>query len=796
VIKNYLKTAWRNLWKNKTMTFINVLGLMTGITCCLLIGLYIQHEYSYDRFQQKGDRIARVLMEYRFTSGDFKKGTFNSTKVLPALSRAFSEVETGVRMTQYKRVVTLGDQQFEEPRIMFADSTFFDLFSFKLLQGHPKEALSGLNKIILTTSTARKYFGKADPMGKILKIGADALPFEVTGVMQDCPSNSQMKFDFLASFSSLQANQEHTWWNANYTTFLLMKNKEGMKTMQDRLPAYMKKEMEGANATINFYLEPFNSIHLHSEYDSFEPNTNINYLYILTGVALLILAIACFTYINLSTARSLDRGKEVGVRKAVGALRQQIFGQFIGESLLLSLLAVLLSAGIVILLLPAFNQLAGTQLVIKSLLSPAIIAFIALIIVCISFLAGSYPALVLSAFIPAKVLKGAQNKSGSGGAWLRKTLIVFQFGISVFLVIATFVIHQQMRYIQDKKLGYDREQVMVLPLDNKMLTNLKSLKDEFATVPGVKSISRSGNPPTSIVSGYNMRSSTMPQTDNMSVTADIIDNDYIKTMGMHIIAGSDLTLQDIVDIDKEKYEDKVFHFILNESAAKALGWTAQEAVGKTMFLDESRPGTVRGVIQDFHFQSLHSAVQPLVLFPDSWGRNLLVKVTGNNVQQTITSLQNKWKKMVPHRPFDYHFLDEDYNKMYNAEIRLGKIMNLFAGIAIVLACMGLFGLSYHAIQQRQKEIGIRKVLGASVPQLLLLVSKGFLGLVLLSFAITVPATWWAMSKWLEDFAYRVQISWLVFGAAGLLVLVIAACTVSFQAIKAALMNPVRSLRSE
>ncbi len=275
----------------------------------------------------------------------------------------------------------------------------------------------------------------------------------------------------------------------------------------------------------------------------------------------------------------------------------------------------------------------------------------------------------------------------------------------------------------------------------------------------------------------------MPQTDNMSVTADIIDNDYIKTMGMRIIAGADLTLQDMQDIETEKYEDKKYHFILNESAAKALGWTAQEAVGKTMYLDETRPGTVRGVIQDFHFQSLHSAVLPLVLFPDAWGRNLLVKVTGNNVQQTIASLQNKWKKMVPHRPFDYHFLDEDYNKMYNAEIRLGKIMNLFAAIAIVLACMGLFGLSYHAIQQRQKEIGIRKVLGASVPHLLLLVSKGFLSLVLVSFAITVPATWWAMSKWLEDFAYRIQISWLVFGAAGLLVLVIAACTVSFRPLR-------------
>ncbi len=795
MIKNYLKTAWRNLWKNKTMTFINVLGLMTGITCCLLIGLYIQHEYSYDRFQQKSDRIARVLMEYRFSSGDAKTVSVTSTKVLPVFVRTFPEVETGVRMTDSKRVVALGDKQFTENHFMFADSTFFDVFSFQLLQGHPKDALSGLNKVILTTATAQKYFGAENPLGKILLIGGDAVPFEVTGVMQNCPSNSQIKFDFLASFSSLKANQEQTWWNANYTTFLLMKNTAGMKTLQANLPAYMKKEMAGSNASINFTLDPFSRIHLHSEFDSFEPNTNITYLYILTGVALLILAIACFTYINLSTARSIDRGKEVGIRKAVGAVRQQIFRQFIGESLLLSFMAVLLSAAAVLLVLPAFNQLAGTELSMRSLLSPAILGFIAIIIVCISFLAGSYPALVLSAFIPAKVLKGALNKNSSG-AWLRKTLIVFQFGISVFLVIATFVIHQQMRYIQDKKLGYDREQVMVLPLDNKMLLSFNTIKEEFKTIPGIVNVSRSGNPPTSIVSGYNMRSATMPETDNMSVTADLIDEDYIKTMGMQLIAGENLTRQDVADVSQEGDTARNFHFILNESAAKALGWTPAEAIGKKMFLDNTRPGTVRGVIKDFHFQSLHLAIQPLVLFPEKWGRNVLVKVSGNNMPQTVQALQAKWKSLVPHRPFDYHFLDEDYNKMYNAEIRLGKIMNLFAAIAIVLASMGLFGLSYHAIQQRQKEIGIRKVLGASVTQVLLLVSKGFLKLVLIAFAITVPATWWAMNKWLEDFAYRVNISWLVFGIAGLLVLLIAAFTVSFQAIKAAVANPVKSLRSE
>lgn len=796
MFRNYLKTAWRNLWKNKTMSIINLFGLMTGITCCLLIGLYIQHEYSYDRFQKKGDRIARVLMNYKFSSGDWKNVAVTSTKVLPVFATTFPEVENGTRMTQLKRVVTLDDKQFEEKQFMFADSTFFDLFSFQLLDGDRQRALSGMNKVILTTATAKKYFGSQNPIGKTLKVGSDRTPYEVTGIMANCPSNSQMQFDFLASFSSLEANQTETWWNANYTTFLLLKNKDGMKTMQPKVDAFMQKDMAGQNASIRFILEPFNDIHLHSEFDSFEPNTNIAYLYILTGVALLILVIACFTYVNLSTARSLDRGREVGIRKAIGALRQQIFRQFLGESLLLSVIAVLFSVAVVIALLPAFNQLAGTELTPSSLLSPAVAGFIVLIVVCISLLAGSYPALILSSFQPVKVLKGAPGKSGSRGAWLHKTLIVFQFGISVFLVVGTLVIHQQMRFIQDKKLGYDRDHVLVLPWDNKMNTMGSTIKQELATIPGIQSVSRTGHLPTTIMGGYNMRTAAMAETDNMSVIANPVDEDYLTTMNIKLLAGSNLSRQDVLDVVDPQKEEIQYHFLLNESAAKALGWTPANAVGQKMFLDGSRPGVVKGVMEDFHFQSLHKAIQPLVLFPENRGYNLLVKVKSQNLAQTIDLMQQKWKQLIIHRPFDYHFLDEDYNKLYQGEQRLSKIMNLFAAIAIGLACMGLFGLSYHAMQQRRKEIGIRKVLGATVPQILLLVSKGFMKLVLIAFAITVPVTWWAMQSWLQDFAYRTSISWMLFGAAGVIVLAIAAGTVSFQAIKAALTNPVKSLRSE
>ncbi len=777
------------------MAFINVLGLVTGITCCLLIGLYIQHEYSFDKFQAKGNRITRVIMDYRFSSGDGKKVAVTSTKVLPVFARTFPEIESGMRMTSAFRVVTLGDQRFEEKNFLYADSTFFDLFSFSLTQGDPKNALSGINKVVLTASTATKYFGLQNPMGKILQIGANAVPYEVTGILPDLPSNSQITFDFLCSFSSLQANQEKTWWNANYTTFLLLKKETDFAPLEAKIKAYMDKDMKGANASIEFTLERFDRIHLHSPYDGLVPNTNITYLYILTGVALLILSIACITYVNLSTARSIDRSREVGIRKAIGALKHQIFRQFIAESLLLCTLAMLASAGVVALLLPAFNHLSGASLSFPSLLTPAILGVMGLIIACVSFLAGSYPALVLAAFKPVKVLKGAAVKNSSG-AWLRKTLIVFQFGISVFLVIGTLIIHQQMTFIQEKKLGYDRDHILVLPLDSKLLDKYATLKGQLLNQPGVVSVTRSNALPTQIGSGFNMRNATMAETDNMAVTAATIDEDYLKTMGIELVAGAPLTHQDYIDGTLDSFELRYYHYILNESAAKALGWTPQEAIGKKMWLDASRPGEVKGVTKDFHFQSLHSAVMPLVLFTDTWGANLLVKISGEHIGNTLEAINSTWKSMAPHRPFSYHFLDEDYNKMYASEQRLGKIMNLFAGIAIVLACMGLFGLAYHAMQQRQKEIGIRKVLGASVAQILVLVSRNFLLLVLIAFAIAVPATWWAMNNWLQDFAYRIDINWLVFAVGGLLIMAIAAVTVGAQAIKAALTNPVKSLKNE
>ena len=798
MFRNFFITAWRNLWKNKTFSAINIFGLTIGLTCCLLIALYIQHELSYDDFEINGNRIARVIMEYNFAgSSAGNKGNYTSVRVASVFKRTFPEVESAVKMKEYERVIRHQDKLINEKNFMYADSTFFDIFSFKLLHGDVHKVLAAPHNVVLTQSAAKKYFGNENPVGKALQVGNDSVLYQITGVVQDCPSNSQIKFDFLASFSSLglTPDYENTYWDANYTTFLLLKNENSISQLQAKLPAFMKKEMEGQAATINFYLEPFNKIHLYSPYDGFEPNNSITYIYILAAVALLILVIACFTYINLSTARSLERAKEVGVRKVIGAGRKQLFWQFIGESLLLCGIAVIISLIAAAILLPSFNELTGKQLQLASLFSLPFISFSFSIAICVSLIAGSYPALILTRFQPVKVLKGSFKNTGSGQL-LRRALIVFQFIISVFLIVSTFIIQKQLYFIEHKKLGYDREHVLVLTMDDKMLANLDLIKNEFKSNPDVLSVSRCVRSPVEGGGGYNMRSATMPEDQQIAVTANPVDEDFVKTVGLEIIAGSSFTQQDIKDVSNDDRTKNLYHFILNESAAKQLGWTPQQAVGKKMFLDNSRPGYVAGVVKDFNFESLHNPIKPFVLFPEIRGRELLIKLSGQHLQQTISFIESKWKKLVPHRPFEFRFMDDDYNKLYNAEIRLGTVMDLFAGIAILLACLGLFGLSSYAAQQKTKEIGIRKVLGASVSNIVIALSKDFIQLTLVAIVIAFPAAWWATTKWLQDFSYRTNIKWSTYVITALITILLTILTVSFKAIKAAITNPVKSLRTE
>lgn len=797
MLKNYFKTAFRNLVKNKTSSVIYVFGLTIGLTCCLLIALYIQHELSYDKFQQKGNRIARVIMEYSFDGKVFNKGNFTSVRVAPVFTRTFPEVESAIIMTSAERVVSYQDKLFTEKRFVYADSTFFTLFSFRLLSGNANTALTSTHTVLLTESMAKKYFGHESPVGKALKVANDSIPYQVTGVIENCPSNSQIKFDFVASFSSLGLEKEYqeTYWDANYTTYLLLRDQRSINHLQAKLPAFMKKEMEGKGAVINFYLEPFNRIHLYSPYAGFEPNNSVTYIYILAAVALLILIIACSTYINLSTARSIERAKEVGVRKVIGADKKQLFLQFIGESGLICLLAVICSLVIAVLLLPSFNQLANKQLAATALLSIPFISFSLLVAACITLLAGTYPALILSGFQPVKVLKGSFKNSGSG-QWLRKSLIVFQFVISVFLITATFIMQQQLYFIQHKNLGYERDHVLILPMDGKMLDKISLIKLQLTSVPGVISASRCVRNPVEGGGGYNMRSPAMPENEQVAVNANPADEDFVKTTGMQLVAGSAFSEQDIKDAAIDDRDKRVYHFILNESAAKQLGWSAQEAVGKKMFLDNSRPGFVKGVVKDFHFESMHTPIKPFVIFNEWRGRELLVKLSGDNLSRTITSLEAKWKELIPYRPFEYRFMDNDYAILYSAELRLGTIMRLFSGIAIVLACLGLFGLSAYAAQQRIKEMGIRKVLGASAANIVMALSSTFIRLSVIAMLIAFPLSWWAMTKWLQDFSYKTSINWIVFPATGLLTLLLALITVSVHTVKTAMANPVKSLRTE
>jgi putative ABC transport system permease protein len=797
MFRNYFKIAFRNLWKNKTSSAINIFGLTIGLTSCLLIALYIKHELSYDDFEKNGNRIARVIMEYSFNgSSSTNGGNYTSVRVAPVFTRTFPEVESAIKMSLRERVVNYNDKYIDEKKFMFADSTFFTMFSFKLIQGDAHAVLSGPYKAVVTESTAKKYFGNEDAVGKTFRLGSDSNLYQITGVMEDCPSNSQIQFNFLASFSSLGISKDHenSYWDANFTTYLLLRDKKSIGSLEAKLPAFMKKEMQGQGATVNFYLEPFEKIHLHSTYAGFVPNNNISYIYILAAVALLILVIACSTYINLSTARSIERAKEVGVRKVIGAGKKQLFWQFIGESGLMCLIAVILSLIAAALLLPAFNQLTDKELHASSLFSLPFILFLLLIVASVSLIAGSYPALILTGFQPVKVLKGSFKNTGSG-QWLRKSLIVFQFAISVFLIVSTFMIQKQLYYIQHKNLGYDREHVLVLPLTNTMTKNVNLIKQQFKQNTDVVSVSACDRSPVEGGGGYSMRSAEMPANQQIAVYANLIDEDYIATTGMQIIAGTDLTEQDIKNASLDTLP--TFQFILNESAVKQLGWKSpQEAIGKKMFLDNSRPGYVKAVVKDYHFQSLHDPIKSMVLFPEGWGVKLLVKLRGNNLASSISFLEKKWKELAPTRPFEYRFMDEDYNKLYNAELRLGKVMNVFSSIAIILACLGLFGLSSYTAQQRFKEIGIRKVLGASVGSIVIALSKDFIKLSLIAILIAVPIAWLAMTKWLQDFTYRADMSWNIYFFAGAITILLAVATVSFHAIKAAMMNPVKSLRTE
>ncbi|MGH7598070.1 MAG: ABC transporter permease [bacterium] len=801
MLKNYLKIAARNLLKHKAYSFINIAGLAMGMTCCILILLYVQHELSYDRFHRQADRIYRIFWQ----SGNPQTRTPHP--MAQAMVKDFAEVESAVSLspvwgpglTRPKFAVRYGDQRFEEKEVFSADSTFFEVFSFPLLKGDPKSALRSPASLVITERIAKKYFGEEEPMGKVLTIN-NSVDLKVTGVMQDIPANSHLHFDFLISYVLLKMRETgsyYEWEDFGHYNYIKLAPHADPKILAAKIPDWFLKyndwsaedAAELKSGQVGFRLQPITDIHLHSHLKwELAPNSDMAYIYLFSATAVFILLIACINFMNLSTARSATRAREVGMRKVLGAFRRQLIGQFLGESMLLSVLALLLSLAAIELLLPLFNALSGRELAISYRENPQLLIGVLGIALLVGVISGSYPAFFLSAFQPAKVFKNT-SKLGAKSARFRQVLVVAQFAISIALIAGTGIVAAQLDFLRNKKLGFDKDQVVVIPIKDGSLRNkYEAIKVELLQVSGVLHASAVSNVPGGRFNQNPIQ--WQSEEDQQSVSQVRVDHDFFATLGVEMAAGRSFDRNLPTDIDSA--------FILNETAARLFDWDT--AVGKMVTWfddDDTRRGAIIGVAKDFHFQSLHQKIEPLLFHVLPSGFNyMLVKVGANDISATLAGLEKKWASFDPNRSFEYSFLDDDFDALYRAEEKMQAIFGNFTLLAVVIACLGLFGLASFTIQQRTKEIGVRKVLGASVSQIVMILSKEFTRLVLIAFVVACPLAYLAMNGWLQNFAYRAEISLNIFLLAGALGLVIAWLTVSYQALKAALANPVEALRYE
>ncbi len=811
MLKNYFKIAWRNLMKYRFISFINLFGLTVGITCCLLITIYIVNELSYDRYNKNADNVYRVTRSFNNSEGVV---SLTLSTVAPPFGYYFpTDFPEIVKMTRLLNNGTTPlkykDKLISEPEVYFGDENLFDVFTLKVLEGDPKTALKEPFSVMLSEDAAKKYFGNEDPMNKILRAN-NQFDVKVTGVYQKFPANSHLHPNILVSFNTLKdsavygaENLRTNWGNNSFFTYLLLPEHYDIKRMIARFPEFVDKRMDhkdynGAlpSKFTKIGLQKLTDIHLysHTDYEA-EPNGDITRVYIFSIIALFILLIACINYMNLSTARSALRAREIGIRKVIGARKKEIIFQFLSESVLIAWAAIIISLILLYFTLPWLNQLSDQNLSMDILLKWQVLIPIISAPFIIGILSGIYPALFMSSFQPVKTLKGLL-KAGKGNISFRKVLVVTQFGISIVLIITTIIVFQQLRYMQNTSLGYDKEHLVTMPYNNFLNPAYEQFRNELLRNPNIKEVARSSRIPTGRLLDE-MGASTYVGDSARPITADIKfvagDYDFIPTYGVHIVAGRNFS---------RSYGTDTSNFILNESAVSAIGWkTPRDAVGKD-FKYGSTKGKVIGVMADFHFESLRNKIVPIILCnppvtaTDSYFNNLSIKVSGNNVQSTLAMVGNAWRRYLPELPYQFTFLDEKFDQLYKSEQRQGTIFTVFACIAIFIACLGLFGLSAFTISQRFKEIGVRRVLGANVDSIVLLLSKDFLRLVFIASIIAFPIAWYAMTHWLADFAYRVNIQWWVFMLAAALALVVALATVSFHAVKAAVANPVKSLRSE
>ena len=806
MFKNYLKIAMRNLWKNKSFSAINILGLATGLATCLLILLYVVDELSYDRYNEKADRIYRVNADIKFGGGNLHLAV-TSDPMGATLKKDYPQVEeyTRVYASGGSKLIKKGAQFIVEQNVANVDSTFFNVFTLPAIEGNTKTALNEPNTVVVTESVAKKYFGTEHALGKIVE--ADKTPYKITAVIKDIPGNSHFHFDFLFSMD----NVDYGWGNYlsnNFQTYIVLKKGTDYKAFEKNFRIIVVKyvvpqakefmqissieEFEKAGNKLEYSLMPLTDIHLRSDrFPELSTNGNIQYVYIFSAVALFVLLIACINFMNLSTARSANRAKEVGIRKVLGTERKTLITQFLVESTLTVIIALLLAIAIAAIVLPLFNNIAAKSLSIKELFRGSILPFLVLLPFVVGLLAGSYPALFLSRFNPIIVLKGTAS-TGFKKSSLRNALVIFQFAISIILIIGTIIVYRQLNYIQTKNLGFNKDQVLIINGTYALGNNADAFKNEVLNMPGVKSGTESGFLPVSSSARNDntfSKSAVMDAANGVNMQRWTIDYEYISTMGMQMVKGRSFS---------NKFGSDSNATIINETAAKLLGY--DDPIGKRLYGsdDNNKPiyYTIIGVVKNFHYESLRQAIGPLCMMP---GRSTMLtsfKVNTADIKSLVGQIETKWKSMAPGMPFSYRFMDESFDEMYRSEQRVGEVAITFAILTILIACLGLFGLVTYAAEQRIKEIGIRKVLGATVTDIVTMLSKDFLRLVTVAAIIAFPVAWWSMNKWLQDFAYRINIGWWIFLVAAAVALLIALLTISFQAIKAALANPVKNLRTE
>jgi putative ABC transport system permease protein len=794
MIKNYLKIAFRNLWRHKIFSFINILGLAIGMTACYLIFLYVRFELSYDSMHARTSRMYRLVTDIKTPSETIRAG-ITAWPFAPNIKKDFPEVETVARIGLTNFLVRKGDRKFQEDRVLWADSTFFQLFDFNLIKGNALTVLKDPFNVVLSKTAARKYFGDADPIGQTLLLTGEDYNGLVTGVMEDLPENSHIKADMLISMSTLtkvfNPDQDNQWSNFDALSYLLLRPGVDPEAVEKKFPAFLErhngKEMQANQMYYTLSLEPLRDVYLKSDREDNIENGNINNVYIFSIIAIFILLIACINFINLSTARSAERAKEVGIRKVIGAEKGQLMRQFIGESLILSLIAFVMALGLDSMLLPLFNQLAGKTISEGIFTDLSSLALLFSASIGIGLLAGVYPALVLAGYKPIVVLKG-RFSTGNKGIMLRRGLVIAQFTISIALITGTIIVYNQMKYMRNRDLGFQKDQMLIL--DTNGDAGKDALKQEIARLPQVKSASLSSSVPGGPNSGaYSEVENRKGDLQVANLDLYFVDFDYIDQFRIQMAAGRSFS--------RDFGTDTTQAMVINEAAVKLLGYASpQEAIGRR-FRQWGREGKIIGVTKNFHFRSLQDPIKPLSMRIEPSRSNLLsVKVSAGELPATIAAIESKWKSVITKRPFSYYFLDEFFDRQYRSEERFGKLFLNFAILAIFISCLGLLGLASYSTLQRTREIGIRKVMGASVTNIVHLLSWDFLRLVGLAFFIAAPIAWYFMDRWLQDFAYRIDISWWIFLLAGMIALVIALLTISFQASRAALVNPVKSLRSE